>query len=65
MIVTPMKTTKASAKVTMMCDVTVKVNGIMPSRLANRMNMNRLKMNGKYCRPSLPTFSFSMFAMNS
>ena len=44
---------------------TVKVNGIIPSRLANRMNMKRLKTKGKYCRPSLPTFSFSMFAMNS
>ena len=53
MIVTPMKTTSAIAKVTMMWLVTVKPcrptmpNGSRPSALQNRMNMNSVKMKGK------------------
>ena len=46
-IVTPMKTMSASAKVTMMWLVKVKLYGTMPSRLPNRMNMNSVNTSGK------------------
>ncbi len=65
MAVTPMNTTSAMAKVTMMWLVTVKVNGIIPIRLQNRMNMNSEKMNGKYFMPAVPTLSRIMLATNS
>ena len=51
--------------VTMMWLVKVKLNGIRPTRLPNRMNMNSEKMNGKYLRPSDPTLSRTIPAMNS
>ena len=47
MIVTPMNTTTAMAKVTMIWLVKVKPYGMMPSRLPNRMNMKSVKMKGK------------------
>ena len=45
--VTPRNTTIAITKVTTMWLVKVKLYGIIPRRLPNRMNMNSAKMNGK------------------
>ena len=63
--VTNRNTNSAMAKVTTIWLVKVNALGIMPSRLPNRMNMNRVKIHGKYRRPSLPTVSFSNPATNS
>ena len=63
--VTKANTTSAMAKVTTMWLVKVNALGIMPSRLPNRMNMNRVKIHGKYRRPSFPTVSFNSPATNS
>jgi len=45
--------------------VKVKLYGIIPNMLPNRMNMNRENTKGKYFLPSLPTVSTSRFATNS
>ncbi len=45
--VTPTNTTAANANVTTMWLVTVKLNGMRPRRLDNKMNMKSVKMNGK------------------
>ena len=64
-IVTPMNTIAASAKVTMMWLVTVKLYGISPSRLLNRMNRNSVKTNGKKSRAPWPAFVSTISATNS
>ena len=65
MIVTPMNTTIASAKVTMMWLVTVKLHGTSPKRLANRMNMNSVKTNGRNGRAPCPALVSTMSTTNS
>ena len=44
----------AIAKVTIIWLVHVKLKGIIPIRLPIRIKKNKVKMNGKYLKPSLP-----------
>ena len=56
---------RASAKVTMMWLVIVKLYGTSPNRLANRMNTNSVNTNGKNCRAPCPALVSTMSATNS
>ena len=47
------------------CDVKVKAYGNKPSRFPKATNKNTVKMNEKYFRPSMPTFSFRRDDINS
>ena len=63
--VTMTTTNSASASVTAMWLVKVKLNGSRPSRLPNRMKKNSVKMNGKNFRPSWPIGSRHIDMMKS
>jgi hypothetical protein len=57
MTLIPKKATVAKPKVTTMWLVTVKLNGIIPTRLQKKMNEKILKSTGKYNGPFFLTFS--------
>lgn len=41
-------------KVTNICDVGEKLKGIIPYKFANKININKVKINGKQMQPFLP-----------
>ena len=63
--VTPIKMNNARTNVTTIWLVNVYEYGISPSMFPNRRNTNRVKINGKYGRPSLPTVPLTMSEINS
>ena len=65
MTVTPMKTTKASAKVTMMWLVTVKRVGDHPDQVAEQDEHEEREDEREVLPPSVPTLSRIMLATNS